>query len=92
MNGGKGRASARSATVLARLLRYGDHATLESLAEDVASGDTELMGLLSRTASSDDEELELRVRCVEVLALALRFASQPAAGRILDSFLDRIAI
>lgn len=76
----------RNAAVLSRLLCYGDDATLQGLADEVAGGDADLTGLLAATARSA-EGLGLRARCLQVLGRALETAPPAIAGSILDALL-----
>ena len=79
-----GEAVSRSVSLLSRLLRYGDAATRQRLADDVASGDAALAHLLASTARSDEAQ-DLRVRCVEVLGLALEDAGNDVREDVLAS-------
>lgn len=79
-----GEAVSRSASLLSRLLRYGNATTRRRLADDVVSGDAALTQLLASTARSDDD-LDLRVRCVEVLGLALEEAGSTVQESVLTS-------
>jgi len=79
-----GEAVSRSAALLSRLLRYGDAGTRRRLADDVVSGDIVLAELLAHTARSD-EDLDLRVRCIEVLGRALEDAELEVQKDVLTS-------
>jgi hypothetical protein len=84
-----GRTAWRDPSVLSRVLRFGDAATREGLAIDIANGSADLIEVLASTARSEEDEA-LRARCVEVLGLALVGAGPDVAKRILDALLGRV--
>lgn len=81
----------RNPAVLARVLRYGDPASRQLLADALADGFADLVPLLAATARSK-EDLMLRARCIEVLGRALANASPQLTQLVLAALLDSPAI
>jgi hypothetical protein len=73
------------------LLLYGDPVSTARVAQElVAVGDSTMWKLLSATINSDDE-LRVRVRCLEVLAIAAGLADERIARDILAALRNGLA-
>jgi hypothetical protein len=74
---------------IAGLLLYGDSESPDRVANDlVARADPHMWELLVGTIHSD-EELSVRIRCLEVLAKAASSGSEEMAQQILAALRDR---
>lgn len=81
----------RNPAVLARILRYGDTASRQVLADAIADGFADLVPMLAATARSQ-EDMTLRARCLEVLGRSLSNASPELTRLVLAAVLDSPAI